>query len=53
MSNRCYQEVQSRTAVQLFPPNLDDYVAPDNPVQAIDAYVDMLDLWELGLRHAS
>ena len=52
MSNRRYQEVQSRNTVQLFPPSLDDYVEPDNPVRAIDAYVDSLDLGSMGFRHA-
>ena len=52
MPNRRYQEVQSRTAVSLLPPCLDDYVEPDNPVRAIDAYVDMLELDGLGFRHA-
>ena len=30
------------------PPRLDDYVGADNPVRAIDAYVDTLDLMALG-----
>ena len=53
MSNRRYQEVQSRSAVHLFPLSLNDYVTADNPVRAIDAHVDMLDLWELGFQHAN
>jgi hypothetical protein len=28
----------------LFPASLDDYVAEDNPVQAVDVFVDSLDL---------
>jgi transposase len=32
----------------LFPALLDDYVAEDNPVRAIDAFVDGLDLGKLG-----
>ena len=40
MTNRRYQEVQPRTTVQLFPPCLDDYVDADNPVRAIDAFVE-------------
>ena len=31
-----------------FPALLDDYVAEDNPVRAIDAFVDGLDLGKLG-----
>jgi len=52
MTNRRYQEVQPRDTVQLLPPCLDDYVAADNPVRAIDAYVDSLDLGAMGFRHA-
>ena len=32
----------------LFPAHLDDFVAEDNPVRAVDALVDMLDLRALG-----
>jgi transposase len=32
----------------LFPERLDDYLGDDNPVRAIDAFVDELDLAELG-----
>ena len=32
----------------LFPERLDDYVGDDNPVRAIDVFVDELDLGELG-----
>ena len=51
MSQRRYKEVQSRAMVQLLPACLDDYVAPDNPVRAIDTYVASLDLQALGFRH--
>ena len=34
--------------VSLFPARLDDYVADDNPVRAVDAFVDGLDLAKLG-----
>ena len=30
------------------PPTFDDYVAEDNPVRAVDAFVDGLDLGKLG-----
>ena len=36
----------------LFPALLDDYVAEDNPVRAIDAFVDGLDLGKLGFTRA-
>jgi hypothetical protein len=32
----------------LFPERLDDYLAEDNPVRAIDIFVDELDLANLG-----
>ena len=51
MSQRRYKEVQPRATVQLLPACLDDYVGPNNPVRAIDAYVASLDLQALGLRH--
>jgi len=35
----------------LFPESLDDYIAADNPVRFIDAFVDGLDLAELGFAH--
>ncbi len=31
---------------------MDDYVGPDNPVRAIEAYVSSLDLVKLGFKHA-
>ena len=36
----------------LFPEALDDYIAQDNPVRFIDAFVDSLDLQGLGFTHA-
>ena len=37
-----------RNQATLFPERLDDYVGDDNPVRAIDAFVDVLDLSALG-----
>jgi transposase len=37
-----------RSQTTLLPDCVDDYVAEDNPVRAIDAFVDMLDLASLG-----
>src|SRR5262245_17273188 len=37
-----------RSQTPLLPGCIDDYVADDNPVRAIDAFVDMLDLAALG-----
>jgi transposase len=41
-----------RDQLTLFPEALDDYISQDNPVRFIDAYVDFLDLDQLGFRHA-
>ena len=37
-----------RSQSTFFPPMLDDYVADGNPVRAVDAFVDGLDLGKLG-----
>jgi transposase len=41
-------EGADRTQSVLFPERLDDYIAEDNPVRAIDVFVDELDLQGLG-----
>ena len=41
-------EGEARTQVTLLPECLDDYVTEDNPVRVIDAFVDQLDLGQLG-----
>ncbi len=52
MTNRPFKTGESRQQACLLPPRIEDYVGPDNPVRAIDSYVDLLDLVELGFRHA-
>jgi len=37
-----------RTQVTLFPEQLEDYVAEDNPVRVVDVFVEQLDLGQLG-----
>jgi transposase len=37
-----------RSRSTMFPERLDDYLAEDNPVRAIDVFVDELDLAKLG-----
>ena len=37
-----------RTQGTMFPAQLEDYVAADNPVRVIDFFVDQLDLAKLG-----
>src|ERR1700737_3960560 len=52
MTNRIFKIGQSREQGSFLPPRIEDYVAPDNPVRAIDAYVCALDLAGLGFKHA-
>ena len=43
----------ARGQAMLLPASVEDYVASDNPVRIIEAYVESLDLVGLGFRHAS
>lgn len=52
MTNRTFKTGVSREQVSLLPPRVEDYVAKDNPVRAIESYVEALDLTALGFRHA-
>ena len=52
MTQRLFKTGHSRQQASLLPPRIEDYVGPDNPVRAIDAFVDGLDLAALGFRHA-
>lgn len=42
----------NRSQTTLFPERLDDFVHPDNPVRAVDAFIDALDLRDLGFVRA-
>src|SRR4030095_6760253 len=44
-----YVEGEDRNQATLLPDYLDDYIAEDNPVRAVDAFVEELDLKQLGL----
>ena len=46
------QGAQRDQALQL-PPTLDQFIAPENPVRFLDAFVDSLDLEELGFARAT
>jgi transposase len=48
MPMKRFVEGQDRSQSTLFPESLDDYIAEDNPVRAIDVFVDELDLDKLG-----
>ncbi len=41
-----------RSQSSLFPERLDDFIGDDNPVRVIDAFVDELDLLDLGFERA-
>ena len=45
-------EGEDRTQTVLLPASLDDYIAEDNPVRAVDAFVEELDLKALGFAGA-
>src|ERR1700709_2903974 len=44
----CFVVGDDRSQRTLFPERLDDYLGDDNPVRAIDVFVDELDLAKLG-----
>ena len=44
-----YKEGLNRHQQLLFPPSIDEYVDENNPVRAIDSYVDSIDLATLGV----
>jgi len=45
-------EGEDRSQVTLLPECLDDYIGEDNPVRVVDAFVEELDLRELGFEGA-
>lgn len=49
---RRYKRGTARSQVALLPPRIEDYVGADNPVLAMDAYVDTLDPIKLGFVNA-
>jgi transposase len=52
MTNHAFKSGASREQPSLLPPRIEDYVGPDNPVRAIDSFVNAVDLAMLGFRHA-
>ena len=48
-----YVEGSDRDQMTLLPECLDDYIAEDNPVRAVDAFVEELDLEGLGFARAA
>jgi len=53
MSKRRYKSGIDRQQGFLLPPVVDEYVTSDNPVRAIDSYVESLDLSQLGFGNTS
>ena len=45
---RRFVEGTDRSQATLFPERLEDWICEDNPVRAVDVFVDELDLSELG-----
>ena len=43
-----FVEGEDRSQSLLLPESLDDYIGEDNPVRVIEAFIDALDLGELG-----
>jgi len=41
-------EGEDRTQITLLPECLDDYIAADNPIRAVEVFIDELDLGTLG-----
>ncbi len=52
MSNGRFKQGIDRGQGSLLPPRVEDYVGADNPVRAIEAYADGIDLVALGFAHA-
>ena len=52
MTNHPFKIGIERGQASFLPPRIDDYVAQDNPVRAIETYVGSLDMAKLGFRHA-
>jgi transposase len=48
-----YKEGENRKQQMFFPPSIDEYVSADNPIRAIEDYVDLLDMIELGFTKAA
>lgn len=51
--NDNYVEGLSRSQTFLLPKTIEEYVAPDNPIRFIDAYVNTLNMEKLGFTHST
>jgi transposase len=53
MAMRRYKQGMERQQGLLLPARIDEYVSQDNPVRAIDVYVDSLDMEAMGFQHTT
>lgn len=47
-----YIQGEDRNQITLFPDAVDDYITPDNPVRVVEAFVNSLDMEQLGFQRA-
>ncbi len=52
MKKRHHKQGTHRGQGFLLPPSIEEYVGPDNPVRAIESYVESLDVEKLGFKNA-
>lgn len=52
MSKRKYKTGTERNQGFLLPPSVEEYVSEENPVRAIDSYVESLNMVKLGFQNA-
>jgi len=53
MTQRRYKQGLERSQGMLLPPSMEEYVTKDNPVRAIDVYVNSLNMEELGFQNTT
>jgi len=53
MAMRRYKQGMEHQQGLLLPARVDEYVSQDNPVRAIDVYVDSLDMEAMGFQHTT
>ena len=53
MTSRRYKQGIDRSQGMLLPPSIEEYVTRDNPVQAIDVYVNNLDMEGMGFQNTT
>jgi transposase len=52
MNEYMYKQGIARQQGYLLPPSIEEYVSKDNPIRAIDSYVESLDLRQLGFENS-